>query len=335
MTLINTDLKKKLFWEPLRENANELLIVSGYATPNMASWLMKNLKHNTSRKISIQLIVGMIPQDGLSISVHEGFKELVTQGLPNEVEKFVCSYVCQDKPVHSKVYIWMKDGVPIKAFTGSANFTQSAFGPDLRETMTECDPHEAKAYFDEIETDTVYCNHAEIEEYIVLRATHPVLDMENKPKKKLEGSGIESVVLSLLDSDTGETHERAGLNWGHRKNKYKLKDGTIKFSERNKNEAYIPCPADVVRSHFFPLEKQHFTVFTDDQHQLILRAEQANYKALTTPLSNAQLGEYFRNRLGLANGAYVSKADLEAYGRTDVTFYKLDDEQFFMDFSVE
>lgn len=71
---------------------------------------------------------------------------------------------------------------------------------------------------------------------------------------------------------------------------------------------------------------------TDDGHQLILRVQQEGNKAITTPLSNAQIGEYFRNRLGLANGAYVWKKDLEAYGRTDVTFYKLDDEQFYMDF---
>jgi len=45
-------------------------------------------------------------------------------------------------------------------------------------------------------------------------------------------------------------------------------------------------------------------------------------------------GEYFRNRLGLPNGAFGSKEDLLKYGRTDVAFYKLDDEQFFMDFSV-
>ena len=50
--------------------------------------------------------------------------------------------------------------------------------------------------------------------------------------------------------------------------------------------------------------------------------------------SNAQLGEYFRNRLGLSNGAFVTKADLETYGRTDVTFYKLDEEQYYMDFAV-
>ena len=79
----------------------------------------------------------------------------------------------------------------------------------------------------------------------------------------------------------------------------------------------------------------HFLVVTDDHHTLQLRVEQQNDKAITTPASNALLGEYFRNRLGLSNGAYVRKDDLLAYGRTDVTFYKIDEEQYYMDFSVE
>ena len=74
---------------------------------------------------------------------------------------------------------------------------------------------------------------------------------------------------------------------------------------------------------------------TDDHKQLILRIEQAGDKALTTPLNNSLLGEYFRNRIGVANGAFITKNDLERYGRTDVTFYKIDDEQFYMDFSVK
>ena len=82
------------------------------------------------------------------------------------------------------------------------------------------------------------------------------------------------------------------------------------------------------------LEKQHFSALTDDGKQLILRVEQQGDKAITTPANNSLLGEYFRNRLGLANGAFVTKADFERYGRSDVTFYKLDDEQFYMDFSV-
>ena len=83
------------------------------------------------------------------------------------------------------------------------------------------------------------------------------------------------------------------------------------------------------------MEKAHFSAITDDNKQLILRIEQANDKALTTPLNNSLLGEYLRNRIGVANGAFVTKEDLERYGRTDITFYKIDEEQFFMDFSVK
>lgn len=73
------------------------------------------------------------------------------------------------------------------------------------------------------------------------------------------------------------------------------------------------------------------TAITDDHHQLTLRVEQQNNKVITTPVRNSDLGEYFRNRLGLANGAYVTRDDLTRYGRTDVKFVKLDEETFYMD----
>lgn len=315
-----SELARRVLFEPLRTGADRLCILSGYATPNMASWLIKNLKEFKSGPIDISLIVGMVPFDGLSIAVHEGFKELQKERMPQEVAHYQCSYVYDSAPVHAKVYVWLKGDEPVVAFAGSANFTQSAFGDKRREYMVECDALEAYQYYCGVENDTIFCNHAEVEEYVVLYPTHSVLDMENKPVGSLSGENIEKITLSLL-SENGEVGTKSGLNWGQR-------------SRRNKNEAYIPLPAPMVRTGFFPLNKQHFTVVTDDGHQLILRVEQQGNKAITTPLSNAQLGEYFRNRLGLANGAYIWKSDLEAYGRTDVTFYKLDDEQYYMDFSV-
>lgn len=71
-----SELARRVLFEPLRTGADRLCILSGYATPNMASWLIKNLKEFKSGPIDISLIVGMVPFDGLSIAVHEGFKEL-------------------------------------------------------------------------------------------------------------------------------------------------------------------------------------------------------------------------------------------------------------------
>ena len=93
-------------------------------------------------------------------------------------------------------------------------------------------------------------------------------------------------------------------------------------------------PRAIAQSGFFPPKNVHFTAITDDRKQLTLRVEQQNDKAIATPERNSDFGEYFRNRLGLANGAFVTRNDLDAYGRTDVTFYKLDDETYYMDFSI-
>ena len=46
------------------------------------------------------------------------------------------------------------------------------------------------------------------------------------------------------------------------------------------------------------------------------------------------MGKYIRTRLGLNSGEFVSKPDMVEYGRTDVTFTKMDEETYFMDFSV-
>lgn len=49
-----------------------------------------------------------------------------------------------------------------------------------------------------------------------------------------------------------------------------------------------------------------------------------------TILENVRMGKCFRCRLDLPNGAFITKDDLLRYGRTDVDFYKIDDETYFM-----
>ena len=56
-------------------------------------------------------------------------------------------------------------------------------------------------------------------------------------------------------------------------------------------------------------------------------------KAIETPHDNSEIGRYFRNRLGVPFGEPVERKHFEAYGRFNVRFYKIDEENFFMDFS--
>lgn len=322
--MITADISNAVLFDPLKLDVNELYIVSGYATPTMLSWYIKNLEQRTLSPIAISLMVGMLPFDGISVSVHEGFVQLIQDDKPQEIKKLECSYIYDLPSVHANLFIWAKNKIPQIAFTGSANFVQNSFvGHHRQEIMINCNPENAFNYYQSLIDRSIYAQHSEIEEYIQIHPSHSILDQENT---LIEGININQtpypmITLSLITPRTGEPGEKSGLNWGQR-------------SGRNPNEAYIPLPAPIAKSDFFPLDKRHFTVITDDRHQLILRVEQQGNKAITTPARNSDLGEYFRNRLGLANGAFVTKGDLERYGRTDVDFIKLDEETYYMDFSV-
>ena len=108
-----------------------------------------------------------------------------------------------------------------------------------------------------------------------------------------------------------------------------------KYTRKNLNEAYIQLKPKIYKGDFFPPKGIAFTVLTDDGKSLLCKRAQKKYgEAIETPRNNEDLGEYFRNRLDLAYGAKVSRADLDNYGRTDVTFCKIEDDTYSMDFSV-
>lgn len=318
--MITKDLLETIFFKPIKNGANKLFIIAGYASPNMASWLIKELQEKKLRPIEISLLVGMTPYDGLSETVHEGFKELHARK-SEEMSSFSCSYLSDNPPVHSNVYIWMKNDCPYCAYCGSGGFMQGSFLSSRMEVFENCDPKGALEYYEEIEARTIYCNNEEVADNIKITSKHEILDNDSHTVVCIAGEGVEKIELSLLSS-RGDTGKRSGLNWGQRDN-------------RNRNEAYIRLPSNVANRNFFPLQKQHFLAKTDDNYTLTLCVEQQNNKALTTPLSNAQLGEYFRHRLGLPNGEFITKEHLVNYGRTSVTFYKIDEEEFYMDFSSQ
>ena len=328
--MLSTKFRDIVLLDPIKQGADKLKVITGYATHTMASWHIEEIVSRQYSPIEITLIVGMCKLDGISKAVHEGFNSIIARNGTSIQSDLVCQYVIDGAPVHSKLYLWERQGVPFKAYMGSANYTQSAFSVSRREIVKECKPTEAMQYFKSIEGDTMYCNHSEIEDFIKIIPTHPILEAEDSPLVSVQGSGVQQVTLSLL-THHGEVGFGSGINWGHRA------DGT----KREPNQMYIPLPASIARSDFFPLvgnlsgkDNPHFSVLTDDGINLVLRVQQQGNKAITTPLNNSQIGEYFRRRIGVANGAFVTKQNLEDYGRTDVTFYKLDDEQYVMDFSV-
>lgn len=307
---------------PISRNADELRIVSGYATSAMAERHLKNVAN-----LKLSVVIGMCPRDGITITNHLGFINLSHL----YTDYFQCNY-CRGIPVHSKLYVWYSHGVPVEAYIGSANYTQQAFLLNSQhEILSKCDPKEAHEYFLLQKSHSENCLSPNIEKFVqIVKTIHQSITKDPKllfqPKHNTittdQNVVVTSVELPLYSTQTNHVPAISGLNWGQREG-------------RDKNQAYIAVPSSIQKSHFFPPIAVHFHVATDDGEMLEMSIAQADGKAIHTPTSNAILGAYLRKRLGVPSGQFVTDEDLERYGRRTITFTKFDDENYFMDMSVK
>lgn len=327
MSLITSDIYQKILMDPLNEGANKLYIVSGFASAAMAFHHSEQIKQTIRNNINIELILGMTVSEGISLSNHRAFKQLVTQDLTSF---FKCSYLYTGKQVHSKIYTWFNNDTPVIAYCGSANYSQQAFLFHQRESFVQCDPNNAKEYYGSLIDETMVCDHPNVEDRIIIyhdraytRRPAPSETITTAPKIPMPQpyQDLPSVTVSFL-TDNGRLPGRSGLNWGQRPE-----------LGREPNQAYIRLTSEIYRSDFFPPKQVHFTILTDDSKVLICTRAQDNGKAIHTPHNNSLIGEYFRHRLGVPNGALVTKEHLLQYGRHTVNFIKIDTETYYMDFS--
>lgn len=264
----------------------------------------------------------MYSLDGLSLSNHQGFKKIQNE---EHKDQFTCQYIHTLPQVHSKAHIWLKNKQSYRSFIGSANYTQNAFYSKQPALLKNSQDASILNYFADLEGRSIDCNHHELENYIKIFKRNK--EMEYNPiNPDSKENSLKTVTVALFSEKEGQKYvpERSGLNWGQRPE-----------AKREANQAYLQLPPEVYKSDFFPVRSQHFTLKTDDGYTLICTRAQKSEEgqAIHTTHNNSLLGEYFRRRLGIANGQKVTMNDLQRYGRDEVRFHKIDDENFYMDFS--
>lgn len=160
--IFHTNLFDKVLLSDVGQ-CDTLKVISGFATPTMVTRHIEELKKN-KHNLKIELIVGMVSEVGINEKHHKLFQEL----MENNDNKFKCSYFSENfKHIHSKLYIWCNNNVPVKAYIGSANYTQNAFfGERQGEIIAACDPSSSLDYYQKIETKSIYCTHQESDQYI-------------------------------------------------------------------------------------------------------------------------------------------------------------------------
>lgn len=143
-------------------------------------------------------------------------------------------------------------------------------------------------------------------------------------------------LLTLLTT-TGRVHRTAGLNWGSN-----TRNHTTPY------DAYIPLHLATLRRHpdlFLPKnEIQTILTFTwDDGTEMTGLFEGNNPdpirnlmypKQIASTPHKRTLGQYFRSRLGVSEGHFITLDDLNRYGRTTVDMVSIGHNHYHFDFSV-
>lgn len=249
--------------------------------------------------------------------------------------EFICRYKINGTDIHSKVYIWYKDDEPILAFCGSANYSMNAFFK-RRECMTDCNSAEANNYFEQLLKDTIEPTDSSVKEKINFskkKESDSEIDKYNLENLTWEmfadKTPIDTCKVSLLMADGSGTGYGSGLNWGIRQN------GT----KRDLDQAYIPYNSQDKKDGFFPLKENPniknnpmFKVVPKDFPPFLMRVAQAGNKGIHTVESNALLGHFFRQKLGVPSGTFITKEMLEKYGRTYVVFKKYENDVYLLEF---
>lgn len=323
--LIRDDLFQQVLLSPLADGADELHILTGYASASFAMFHILEAREHLKRDFSIRLNIGMTGSDGMHLRAHQAY---VAAASAVSGAWLRIAYAPTGISDHSKLYVWLRCGIPIKAWFGSANYSATAFGVDgtRRETMASVDAEAAwrllrssAAGFVPADGPDVF---SQVEIYEVLEREVRGRVTGTKPLTHAELTGRPQISLPLVQrtKNPGEVHNAgAGLNWGQR-------------GSRRRAEAYIPVPATVARSGFFPHRGIPFAVHADDGATLFLTVAQDGDKALHSVPDNADIGLWFRQRLGIPGDAFVTTRDLRRYGATEAVFTALDDGSYFLSF---
>ena len=325
MMLYQKDLFEEALIKPMGHGRAELFIVSGFASSALAFRHFFEHKGRFSKKdsLSINLIVGMVPCFHIRPEDHQAFKAL------SSTKNFSCSYVAKRPCIHSKVYSWFIDNKPTVGFVGSANYSQTAFNNRQGEVLLEADPIRCKDYYDHILKSSIACEEVPQGSGLISTTKDGSGGAKTQTTQSTPLDG-KSIKISFLDR-SDNLPMVSGLNWGQGPTRAKAK--------REPNQAYLKIPKKDVDFGFFPLDGDHFLLKWDDGKILVCRLQQQNNKALTTPHDNSEIGRYIRSRVGSKTGVnltdqLVTKQHLMAYGRSDVTYTKIDSHTFEADFSV-
>lgn len=328
------NLEDKLFDKATIGQADQFNIISGYVGYEP----IKRLAQLPSNVHAI-VIYGMYGSDNISAPLHKALVELQRQ-MPNVDIRY------STEPIHSKIYLWEKDGKTNNILVGSANFSVSGLRNDYKEVLVDAEESSYEdflSYFNYVKERSIPCTDLRIKPRTISKIARSI-----KQKQPLL---IHNICRATLLDNMGKVPVKSGLNWG-------LSSGHV-----TEGDAYIPIRMDYV--HLFPnmfppkkylngigngnsvgrknRENDEVELIWDDGTVMLGLLEGKLFntkdgkwypKQLSSSPQKSIIGKYIRKRLGVTNEKVITKTDLVKYGRTHIDISLISEGIYYMDFSV-
>ncbi|MCJ1785275.1 restriction endonuclease PLD domain-containing protein [Mammaliicoccus sciuri] len=326
----------------LSEEPDEFIVISGFLGPAPV------MRASTMKNINVTIIGGMYSK-GIDIRLLDALNRVSSNS--ENLKVYFTS-----KEIHSKIYVWKKNGKTLSALIGSANFSSNGLRTDYRESLADA----TRDTFKELDRYITFIMDNSLSTPKINNKQKEIdYSLNNVTSRSIDNIKI-TAEIPLYDEKKGEVPSYSGLNWGRaQENGAHTADG----------DAYIRIPKLVIKENIGLIKPFDPTFITpagkrkrnsdpieivwDDgyvmeaslegvqKHEELLYPKQlASYSSKTPILDGKRiskksiLGRYIRKRLGVGISEEITKATLDTYGRNTITLSLLEEGIYYADFSV-
>lgn len=316
--------------------ANGVSVASGYASLDVIRAFNDSFVEIAKNGGVSKLLLGMAFYEGLSQ------KKLDTANLLNEeLIKFNNGsgvYVTNGRRYHGKVY-YFDHGESNSIYVGSSNFSASGTKSNIECTIPVLDfdqQNKIVSFLDELySTDySVLISDAEItvpsKKKVVLKGVENLWhNLKRFDPNSIDRSQLPKFEFPL---DRIAEKEKSNLNIYFGKGRWNRTTG--KITPRPWYEIELIASNDLNSQEYYP--KGDFSAYTDDGYIIPMRTQGDFYKNIRSRNSLQILGIWLKGKLE-RNGVLkkyqpVTLDTLAEYGNSTLTFYKIEEGRYFMEF---